>query len=270
MGAVVFNLTTAGLLVLMFKAGVALVGEDTIRRRALPWAAIGLTAVAVAGVAAQLCWSGAFGTFDNDPAKSGWWRIVTSVFVQNGGVGGAVWNLATIAAIAALAQWFWGGPLMIALFAAGILLPQHIDALFGMGDRTSTNPRDFAGSSGATYFLAATLSAALLMRVATRAGDRRAAAGAGDRKADRNNGLLALAAPAAGLAMWFAQSNGHGLVAAYGFGLGAVIWIAAGPRRRAGTPVTNSSPRRAGAAGDSELSQTPDKAQPATNPAPTR
>lgn len=33
MGALVFNLTTAALMVLMFNGGLALVGRDTLRRR---------------------------------------------------------------------------------------------------------------------------------------------------------------------------------------------------------------------------------------------
>ncbi|WP_411121913.1 hypothetical protein [Streptomyces sp. x-19] len=203
--AIVFNLTTAALMVLTFKCGLLLVGEGTVRRRPVPWAAIALTVVAVAAVVLQLAWSGAMDALDGDPRKSGWWRVVTSVFLQNGGFSGGAWNIVTLAVIAALAQWFWRGPLMLVLFAAGVLLPQRIDALFGETAR-STDPRNFAGSSGATYFLAATLAAALLL--------------SGPRAKER---LLALAVPAAGLAMWLAQENGHGLVACYGFAVGAVV-----------------------------------------------
>ncbi|MFF4249729.1 hypothetical protein ACFY1L_00770 [Streptomyces sp. NPDC001663] len=203
MGAIVFNLTTAALMVLMFKCGLTLVGEDTLRRRPIPWAAVGVTAVAVGGVVLQHSWSGAMDALDSDPRRSGWWRVVTSVFMQNGGFFGAVWNIVTLAAMAALAQWFWRGPLMLVLFAAGILLPEHIDALFGETSR-STDPRNFAGSSGATYFLAATLASALLLTTN-----------------DTRQRLLALCVPAAGLAMWLAQDNGHGLVSVYGFALGA-------------------------------------------------
>ncbi|MEU1822206.1 hypothetical protein ABZ502_07100 [Streptomyces abikoensis] len=198
-------MTTAALMVLMLNGGLALVGQDTVGRRRIPWAAVGLTAIALAGVVTQLCWSGAMDAFDSDPSKSGWWRVVTSVFMQNGGFLGGAWNIATLAVIAALAEWFWGGPLMVGLFAAGILLPEHIDALF---DQTggSTDPRNFAGSSGATYFLAATLAAALLLR-----------------GRERKDVLLAIAAPVLGLGMWLAQSNGHGMVTVYGFVLGLLV-----------------------------------------------
>ncbi|MGH4035647.1 hypothetical protein ACQB60_42880 [Actinomycetota bacterium Odt1-20B] len=205
MGAILFNVTTAALLVLMFKGGLALVGEDTVRRRPVPWVAVGLAAVAIGGVVLQHTWSGAMDALDADPGRSGWWRVVTSVFMQNGGFLGAAWNLATLAVIAALAQWFWRGPLTLVLFAAGILLPERIDALFGETSH-STDPRNFAGSSGATYFLAATLAGALLLT--TR---------------DTKERLLAAAVPALGLVMWLAQDNGHGLVACYGFLLGAAV-----------------------------------------------
>ncbi|MFJ4584544.1 hypothetical protein [Streptomyces echinatus] len=205
MSAVLFNITTAALLVLMFRIGVLLVGEDTIRRRAVPWGAVALTGLAVGAVLLQGSWPGAMDALDSDPRRSGWWRVVTSVFMQNGGFSGAVWNIATLAAVSALAQWFWRWPLMLTLFAAGILLPQHIDALFGETAR-STDPRNFAGSSGATYFLAATLAAGLVLTgTATR------------------ERLLAVSVPAAGLAMWLAQDNGHGLVACYGFALGLAV-----------------------------------------------
>lgn len=206
MREVLFNLTTALLMILLLNGGLTLLGQGTLGRRRLPWAAAGLTAVALAGVATQLAWPGAMAAFDDDPAKSGWWRVVTAVFMQNGGAFGAAYNIVTLAVIAALAEWFWGGRLTLALFAAGILLPQHVDALFGM-TQTSTDPRNFAGSSGATYFLAATLAAALLLR-----------------ERELKSRALALAAPALGLVMWFTQDNGHGLVTVYGFVLGALVW----------------------------------------------
>ncbi|MEU6278732.1 hypothetical protein [Streptomyces sp. NPDC047028] len=214
MEAIVFNVTTAALMVMMFNCGMGVVGRDTLRERPLPWAAIALTTLAVSGVLLQLAWPGAMDALDADPSKSGWWRELTSVFMQNGGFFGGLWNLVTLAAVAALAQWYWGGPLTLTFFLAGILLPGRIDTLLGLGDGPSTDPRNFAGSSGATYFLGATLALAFLTRT-------------------RIPKEIALAAgvPALGLAMWIAQDNGHGLVSVYGFALAAVAWAV---RRRAG------------------------------------
>ncbi|AOP46949.1 hypothetical protein [Streptomyces lydicus] len=209
MGGLLFNVTTAALMVMMINSGLGAVGRESLRGRPVPWVAVGLTVLAVAGVVLQLCWSGAMDALDHDPAKSGWWRVFTSTFMQNGGPAGALWNIATLALVAALAQWLWGGPLTVLLFVAGILLPEHLDALLGLGGDTGTDPRNFAGSSGATYFLGATLALALLTR--TR---------------ERKQQALAVGVPVLGLLMWCVQDNGHGMVAGYGFALGALAWAA--------------------------------------------
>ncbi|MFI2645721.1 hypothetical protein [Streptomyces sp. NPDC018610] len=231
LSAIVFNLTTAALLVLMFRTGVLLVGDETIRRRPVPWGAIALTGLAVGAVLLQAAWPGAMNALDNDPRRSGWWRVLTSTFMQNGGTFGAIWNIVTLAAISALAQWFWRWPLMLTLFVTGILLPQHIDALFGETAR-GTDPRNFAGSSGATYFLAATLAAGLVL-TSTATKER----------------LLAVSVPAAGLAMWLTQDNGHGLVTCYGFALGLAVLPGARrlPHRIApNAPLPVAAPSRSG------------------------
>ncbi|MET9492971.1 hypothetical protein [Nocardia sp. NPDC006630] len=205
MSAILYNPATAALFVLMFVSARTLVDAEAKRWSRIPWAAIALTVAAITGVLVQLLWSGAMDHFDSDPSKSGWWRPVTSVFMQNGGVTGTLWNLATLAIMAALAEWIWGAPLMLALFAAGALLPSHVDALVGITS-VSSAPRNFAGSSAATYFLGATVTAVLLLR--THAARER---------------LLALAAPTLGLILWFAQDNAHGLVVVYGFVLGLAV-----------------------------------------------
>ncbi|MFE3766931.1 hypothetical protein ACFXPI_34835 [Streptomyces sp. NPDC059104] len=228
MGAIVFNATTAALMVMMFNGGLDLLGRDTLRGRRVPWAAVALTGLALAGVVTQLCWSGAMEALDDDPARSGWWRVVTAVFMQNGGLLGGAWNIATLAAVAALADWFWGAPRTLALFLAGILLPEHLDALLGAGGHHAADPRNYAGSSGATYFLGATLAAALLLRALR---SRRAATAAGHPAAGHTKELLlAAGVPVLGLVLWFAQANGHGLVSCYGFLLGALALCLPGPR----------------------------------------
>ncbi|MEV4117017.1 hypothetical protein [Nonomuraea sp. NPDC049695] len=208
MDGLLFYATTAALMVMMINSGLAAVGRGSVRGRPVPWVAVGLTALALAGVVLQLCWPEAMAALDHDPAKTGWWRVFTSVFMQNGGASGAVWNIATLAVVAALAQWFWGGRLTAVLFLAGVVLPEHLDALLGLGG-PSTDPRDFAGSSGATYFLGASLALALLTRTRI-----------------RKEQVLAAGVPVLGLVMWFLQENGHGLVAVYGFALAILVWAA--------------------------------------------
>lgn len=192
-----YNLVTGTIMVLIIRSGVLLIGGKPPRR--VPWVAVALTTLVVAGLILQHTWGGALATLDNDPGRSGWWRPVTAVFMQNGGVVGAGWNLVTIAIVAALAEWFWGPVLTILLFAAGMFS--------GFGGH-STDPRNFVGSSGATYFLGATFVGAMLLSVR-----------------DVKLRLLALAVPALGLISFFVQTNDHGLVTAEGFAFGAVVWL---------------------------------------------
>ncbi|TQS45275.1 hypothetical protein [Cryptosporangium phraense] len=130
----------------------------------MPWLAIVGTMALVAGLVLQASWDGAFAALADDPAKVGWWRPFTAVFLQNGGFVGVAFNLVTAAIVLALA-------------GALLLTP------------TTTRRR-----------------------------------------------LLALAVPLAGLTLWFVQANGHGLVSAEGFVLGAAIAAAGALLRRAPAP----------------------------------
>jgi membrane associated rhomboid family serine protease len=201
-----YDISTPILMVLLLKAALTLVDPATIRSRRIPWAAAVLSALALAGVVVQLVWPAAMTTLNDDPAKAGWWRVVTSVFMQQG-IAGTVFNIVTLAVVAALAEWFWGPTLTLALFAGGAVLPHHLGSLLG-ATTSGTDPRNFYGSSGATYFLAAALAATLLDR-------------------GRRERLRALSIPIIGLAVWMTVSNAHGLVAAEGFVIGAIVWAAA-------------------------------------------
>ncbi|MFF7969898.1 hypothetical protein [Streptomyces sp. NPDC007905] len=79
--------------------------------------------MAVDAVVLQATGPGAMDALDHDPRRTGWWRVVTSVFLQNGGFFGGAWNIVTPAVVAAPAQWFWGGPLMLTLFAGASCCP---------------------------------------------------------------------------------------------------------------------------------------------------
>ncbi|TXS33159.1 hypothetical protein EAO74_04575 [Streptomyces sp. gb1(2016)] len=217
-------MTTGALMVMMVNCGLGVIGRDALRARTLPWAAITLTTIAVGGVLLQVVRSGAMEALDADPSRSGWWREFTSVFMQNGGLFGGLWNLLTLAAVAALAQWYWGGPLALAFFLAGILLPGRLDALLGIGGGAGTDPRNFAGSSGATYFLGATLALAFLAPPPPSAQGDRPGRPAHRRSASR------CGSP---------RTNGHGLVSVYGFFLGGAVWAARRwvIRRCAGRPA---------------------------------
>ncbi len=229
MTAALYNLVTALLMALMLKSGADLLDGQALRSRGVPPVAVALTALAVAGIVLQLSWPGATDALDDDPARPGWWRGLTSVFLQNGGVVGDAFNLVTLAAVVALASWFWGGRWTLVLFVCGAVVPSHLSGLL-FATSPSTDPRNFVGSSGATYFLAATLAAALLLTAR-----------------DRRERLLALAVPVLGVATFVAQGNAHGLVTVYGFVLGLLLGLAV---RRTREAPGLAAPRRPRGRGD--------------------
>src|SRR4051794_19971096 len=50
-----------------------------------------------------------------------WWRVVTSLVVQDGGAAGIVFNLAYLLLIGLLAERLWGWHLLVLFFGTGIL-----------------------------------------------------------------------------------------------------------------------------------------------------
>ena len=203
MSVLIYNLVTAGMLILVVKAA-----QRLAPRRRFPVVAVVLTTLIIGGLILQAVWSGAMDALDSDPSRSGWWRLFTSVLMQSGGFFGDLWNVVTIAVVAALAEWHWGRLTAAGLFLAGALLPYGIGVLFG-AEQGSTDPRNWAGSSGATYFLGATLAGALLVRAL--------------RARNIKELLLAVSAPVIGVTAWFAQENAHGVVVAEGFVLGVLV-----------------------------------------------
>jgi hypothetical protein len=217
-----YNLVTAALMVLMIKVGQRLAPD----RKGLSWLAIVITTLLVAGLVLQAAWSGAMDTLDSDPSKPGWWRPITATFMQNGGVLGDTWNLITAAIVLTLAEAHWGRLRAFVLFVLAILVPHWIDLLLG-GGAVSHQTRNWAGSSGTTYFLGATLAAGLLLATV-----------------ELRPRLLALAIPVAGLASWLLQDNAHGLLTAEGFAFGLLVaailkLLPARPNRRARPPLVS-------------------------------
>jgi Rhomboid family len=205
--------STSLLLVLAVQAAVELLGKGSLTERRVPWIPIGLCAVAIAGVVVQLSWPHAYDVLADDPSRSGWWRPFTTTFLQSG-LPGSAYNLITLAIVAALAEWFWGRRTALALFIVGIVGPRLISSVLihgsqahGLGD----NPRNFVGSSGATYLLAATLAGALV--VSRLRGPRRA----------WTDAAPALGLLATGVLSWIFLANAHGLVSVYGLVIGAVV-----------------------------------------------
>jgi hypothetical protein len=179
-----------------------------LARRRVPVTAIVITALLTAGCLLEVAWPGALATLRQAP-DGAWWQTFTAPFVQDGGVTGALFNLISAAIILALAEWQWGRLIAAVIWLTAAWAPvgdlatsagYHVSA----ADVTAYS----SGSSGATYFTAATLSAALLL------------AGAGRIR------LLGLVSPAIALVMWIVTNDGHGVLFTEGFVLGLLLWPA--------------------------------------------
>jgi hypothetical protein len=216
------------------EAPVAL-ARRLIRRR-LPVTAIVITALLAAGGLLQAAWPGALDALRQQP-QGAWWRTFTAPFVQTGGgLAGALFNIATAAIILALAEWQWGRLAAAAVWLTGAWAPVgDVAKLAGYHVSASHASAYSAGSSGATYFTAATLCAALLC------GGPLLVRGTQSSGAGRAR-LLGLVGPAIALVMWIATNDGHGVLFTEGFVLGLLL-RAALLALRIPPPPTASTPR---------------------------
>jgi membrane associated rhomboid family serine protease len=55
-----------------------------------------------------------------------WWRLVTSLVVQDGGVGGTISNLVALALLGSVGERLWGGRSMLLIFLIGGILTQFV------------------------------------------------------------------------------------------------------------------------------------------------
>lgn len=208
-------------------------------RQRLPIVTIIITAVLVAGCVLELAWPGALDALRQQPSGA-WWQTFTAPFMQEG-VAGAVFNVISAAIVLAMAEWQWGSLTAAAIWLIGAWAPVgDVAHLAGYKVSAANVAAYSAGSSGATYFTAATLCAALLW---TAAGRTR---------------LLGLVAPAIAAVMWFVTNDGHGVLFVEGFVLGLLLW--------AGRRVLHITGPAAGPAPTDPEAQPPASHQPMTAP----
>jgi hypothetical protein len=140
------------------------------------------------------------------------------------GVIGALFNVISAAIVLAMAEWQWGRLTAAAIWLIGAWAPVgDVAQLAGYKVSAANVAAYSAGSSGATYFTAATLCAALLW---TAAGRTR---------------LLGLAAPAIAAVMWIVTNDGHGVLFIEGFVLGLLL-LAGRRALHLSAPVAGSAP----------------------------
>ncbi|WP_307828274.1 rhomboid family intramembrane serine protease [Antrihabitans sp. YC2-6] len=139
-------------------------------------------------------------TYDDE-----WWRVVTSVLVQDQGVVGTAVNLLVLAAVVVIADPIWGTARMFTVFACS-----HI--LFGLL-ATYVFPTSGAGSSAATAALASSIVGLVSVL-----------------EPSRRDLWLALAVSLTGVALLVLQDV-HGVAVLTGVVVGAVVGVVWPPDR---------------------------------------
>ena len=96
-------------------------------------------------------------TLQRDPTRvlqGEWWRIITALFVQDGGIAGTVFNLLSLLLVGAVANQFWNhGEFLVLFFGGGIAGELIAFAWQPIG----------AGNSVGNFSLAASIAIACLM-----------------------------------------------------------------------------------------------------------
>ena len=88
-----------------------------------------------------------------------WWRLITPLFVQDGGISGTVFNLVSLAFVGTVAEQFWDTKEMLIIFFGGGLVGEIIGFLW--------QPVG-AGNSVGNFSLAAAVALICLHRLASR------------------------------------------------------------------------------------------------------
>lgn len=151
-----------------------------------------LSLVAVPSLA-QLAFPGLYVALHRDPDlimhHGQWWRAVTSIVVQDGGLSGTIFNLASLAVVVVLAERVWGALPTLAIFGISALTLNVLAVAEGAAG---------AGNSGATFSLAMSMAGLAWMS-----------------RADAVTRLVALAATAIGVVLVL-LGDGHGVAILFG------------------------------------------------------
>lgn len=172
--------------------------SPTARRyRDVVWSAFGLWAVVAVPSLLQFAAPRLLHALRRDPDAIGSgqvWRLLTSVVVQDGGVGGTVFNLVILALVAVVAGRVWGVARSVAFFVVGVIVFNLIT--------TFAFASTGAGNSAATYTLACSLAGLALVA-----------------RSSRDQVITGLLVLATGVAM-LALRDAHGFAVLLGVALG--------------------------------------------------
>jgi len=135
---------------------------STTRDVNFPWAtALLLAAIAVPSVL-QFFFPALLAIFQRDYRRflqGDWWRLVSPLFVQDGGLSGSIFNLISLAFVGSAAERIWNSKSMLLIFFVGGIIGEVVGFVW--------QPIG-AGNSVGNFSLAASIAVASLMRPSAR------------------------------------------------------------------------------------------------------
>jgi hypothetical protein len=106
-------------LALFVQVGLRLLRASTLPRR-FPIVAVMMTVVIGVPSLLQYVWPAIATTLERNPDltlhQGQWWRVLTALLAQDGGLAGAVFNLVVVAGVTLLGEWIWGRWMTVLLF----------------------------------------------------------------------------------------------------------------------------------------------------------
>lgn len=91
-----------------------------LAERRFPWTALGLTLIIGIPSLLQFAWPGIGAALSRHPDATihhgEWWRVLTAVLAQDGGLVAAIFNLIVVALVTCMSEWIWGSWRTITVF----------------------------------------------------------------------------------------------------------------------------------------------------------
>jgi len=209
-GGVLASLVYVVVYVASLRAVYRQLGTSPLRQRPHLVAVLLWLVVAVPSLL-QLAWPRIYGVLSRQPTlveHGEWWRLLTSVLVQDGGVVGTVYNLVTLALTVSAATALWRPVRAAAVFIAGALV-YNLPATYLWRQAGG-------GNSGATFFLVTSMLGVLLVQDRT-----------------RRARTAALVVAASGVVLLVVLRDAHGEAVLTGLTLGTAVAAALNRRRAA-------------------------------------
>ena len=99
------------------------------RKKSVPYSTLLLTLAITIPTSLQFIFPAILQLFERDYERflaGDWWRLGTSLFVQDGGISGSIFNLVSLILVGVVAERFWGSRRWLVIFFTGGVLSQLI------------------------------------------------------------------------------------------------------------------------------------------------